>query len=149
MNSEPTRKPLFLACALALCALPAAHAGPDGDKHFKMMDADANGKISRLEHAAAAKQMFAQCDANQDGTVTAAEMDQAMTAKGEKIGKHDKSSAEKIQMIDQNGDGQLTLAEHNAGTDKMFGKMDKDGDGFLSKSECDDGMKMMKKDKTS
>ena len=48
-------------------------------------------------------------------------------------------------MIDQNGDGQLTAAEHEAGTETMFTKMDKNSDGFLSKEECDEGMKLMKK----
>ncbi|MEO6567667.1 MAG: EF-hand domain-containing protein, partial [Opitutaceae bacterium] len=104
-------------------------------------------KVSRAEHAAAAKQMFATCDANHDGIVTAAEMDAATVAKGEKLAADDMTSAEKIQVIDENGDGRLTLAEHTAGTERMFGKMDKNGDGFLSKEECDEGMKMMKKPK--
>lgn len=141
------RTPLVLTCCLALVALPAAFAGGDSDKHFKMMDTNGDGKISRAEHAAGAKQMFLKCDANHDGVVTAAEMDAAAAAQGEKPGKHDKTSAEKIQMIDQNGDGQLTTAEHEAGTETLFAKMDKDGDGFLSKEECEDGQKMMKKDK--
>jgi Ca2+-binding EF-hand superfamily protein len=140
---------IVAACALALCALPPAHAGPDGDKHFKMMDANGDGKITRAEHATAAKQMFAQCDANQDGTVTAAEMDTAMASLGEKPGKGDLSSAEKIKMIDKNGDGKLTAAEHNAGSEEMFGKMDTNSDGVLSKDECDAAKKMFKKDKTT
>lgn len=149
MNTGSKTTSLLVACTVTLLALPAAFAGTDSDKHFKMMDANGDGKISRAEHAAAAKQMFAQCDANHDGIVTAAEMDAAMAAKGEKLGKHDRTSAEKIQMIDQNGDGQLTAAENEAGADRMFTKMDKNGDGYLSKEECEEGMKMMKKDKTS
>jgi Ca2+-binding EF-hand superfamily protein len=141
------RTPLMLTCCLALAVLPAAFAGSDADKHFKMMDANGDGKISRAEHAAGAKEMFLKCDANHDGIVTATEMDASMAAQGEKPGKHDKTSAEKIQMIDQNGDGQLTAAEHAAGTETLFAKMDKDGDGFLSKDECDDAQKMMRKDK--
>ncbi|MGH7944498.1 MAG: EF-hand domain-containing protein [Opitutaceae bacterium] len=130
-----------------LCALPAGIAGPDADKHFKMMDANGDGKISRAEHAVSAKQMFTQTDANGDGIVTAAEMDAAMAAKGEKPGKDHKSSVEKIKVLDQNGDGRLTTAEHESGTEKMFGKMDKDADGSLSKEECEEGLKTMKKDK--
>ena len=134
-----------MVCGLSLCALPRAFADPDSDKHFKMMDANGDGKISRAEHAAAAKKMFNECDANHDGIVTAAEMDASLVAKGEKPGKDDKTAAEKIKMIDQNGDGQLTAAEHEAGTETMFTKMDKNSDGFLSKEECDEGMKLMKK----
>ena len=90
--------------------------------------------------------MFAQCDANKDGSVTAAEMDAAVAAMGEKPGKHDKTSAEKIAVIDQNGDGKLTATEHVTGSEKMFATMDKNGDGSLSKEECNEGQKMMKKD---
>ena len=145
MNNGKKLNSILVACSLVFWALPAAFAGPDGDKHFKMMDTDGDGKISRAEHAAVAKQMFDQCDANHDGIVTAAEMDAATARKGETPAKDDKTAAEKIQMIDQNGDGQLTTAEHAAGSEKMFAKMDKDGDGFLSKAECNDGLKMMKK----
>ena len=141
------RTTLATASSNALFALPAAFAGQDADKHFKMMDADSDGKITRTEHAAGAKQMFAKCDANQDGVVTAAEMDAAMASKDGKAGKAQKTSAEKIKEIDQNGDGQLTAAEHDAGTEKMFAKMDKNADGSLSKDECHDGMKEMKHDK--
>jgi Ca2+-binding EF-hand superfamily protein len=136
---------IVMVCGLSLCALPHAFADQDSDKHFKMMDANGDGKISRAEHAAAAKKMFNECDANHDGIVTAAEMDASLVAKGEKPGKDDKTAAEKIKMIDQNGDGQLTAAEHEAGTETMFTKMDKNSDGFLSKEECDEGMKLMKK----
>jgi Ca2+-binding EF-hand superfamily protein len=146
MKTGKKRTSIILACSLALSALPTALAGPGGDKHFKMMDANGDGKISRAEHAAGAKQMFSQCDANRDGIVTATEMQAAATAQGEKPGKHDKTAAEKIKEIDQNADGQLTVAEHEAGTEKMFGKMDKDGDGFLSKAECDAAEKTFKKD---
>ena len=147
MNIPGNRTSLVLVCSLALCALPAAFAGHDADKHFKKMDTNGDGKITAAEHTAGAKQMFTQCDANHDGVVTAVEMDAAMALEGEKHAKNDKTSAEKIQMLDQNGDGQLTTAEHEAGAAKMFATMDKNGDGSLSKEECDEGQKTMKKDK--
>lgn len=146
MKIRKTLHAVVLASSL-LVGLPAAFANADADKHFKMMDADGDGRISRAEHAAGAKKMFEQCDANRDGVVTAAEMDAAMAAKGEKPAKDDKSSVEKIRVIDKDGDGKLTAAEHDAGTEAMFDKMDTDKDGFISKAECDAGMKLMKKDK--
>ena len=146
MKTGTKRTSIIVACSLAICALPAAFAGPGGDKHFKKMDTNADGKISRAEHAAGAKQMFTECDANRDGLVTATEMQTAIAAQGTKPGKHDKTAAQKIKEIDQNADGQLTVAEHEAGTEKMFGKMDKDGDGFLSKAECDAAEKKYKQD---
>src|SRR6188768_491935 len=146
MPTGKNRVSLIATCGLALCTLPVAFAGTDSDKHFKMMDANGDGKITRAEHSAAAKKMFAQCDANKDGIVTAAEMDASLAAQGEKPGPGYKSSAEKIKVIDQNGDGKLTAAEHEAGTEKMFAQMDTNHDGALSKEECDQGMKMLKKD---
>jgi Ca2+-binding EF-hand superfamily protein len=141
------RNALALAAGLALLAAPAAFAGKDADRHFKMMDADGDGRISRAEHAAGARKMFDQSDANRDGVVTAAEMDAAALARGEKTSRDDKSSAEKIKVIDQDGDGRLSLAEHEAGTERMFAAMDKDADGFLSREENEAGLKMMKTDR--
>ena len=135
-----------LTCAMAICVLPSAWAGNDADKHFKKLDANGDGKVTRAEHAAGAIQMFIECDANADGIVTAAEMDAAMAAQGEKPGAGDKSSAEKIKVIDQNGDGRLTAMEHQTGSEKMFAQMDTDGDGSLSKEECEQGTKKLKKD---
>ena len=146
MPTGKSRISLVVAGGLALCTLPTAFAESHGDKLFKMMDANGDGKISRAEHAAGAKKMFAQCDANKDGIVTATEMDAAMAAQGEKPGAGDKSSAEKIKVIDQNADGKLTAMEHQTGSEKMFAQMDSDGDGSLSKQECDQGMKKLKKD---
>jgi len=140
------KRTVVIACGLAFVALPAGLAGPDTDKHFKAMDTNGDGMISRAEHAAGAKKMFTECDANKDGVVTAAEMEAHSMAQGEKIAKNDKSIAERIREIDQNGDGRLTTAEHEAGSEKMFAKMDTNGDGSLSKQECDAAMKKLKKD---
>jgi Ca2+-binding EF-hand superfamily protein len=142
-----TRKHLIVgmfACA-GFAASPAlAHNKGGGDHMWKMMDSDGDGKISADEHTAAAKKMFEQMDADNDGKVTAAEMDashQAVT--GKKAHKMDMSAAEKIKMVDTNGDGVLTAAEHEAGAKKMFDEMDTNKDGFLSKAEFAAGHKKM------
>lgn len=146
MNAQIKSASVAIGCSF-LGAVSTAFGGVDADAHFKKMDADGDGKISRAEHTAASKQMFAACDANHDGIVTAAEMDASMAKQGEKLAKDDKNSAERIAMIDQNGDGKLSVAEHEAGTEKMFAMADKNSDGFLSKAECEEGLKAMKKDK--
>ena len=75
MKTQGKRISIVIACSLALCALPSASAGPDADKHFKMMDTNGDGQISSEEHAAGVKTMFANMDTDKDGFVTAAEMD--------------------------------------------------------------------------
>ena len=53
------------------------------------------------------------------------------------------SSGEKIKVVDQDGDGKLSAAEHAAGAESMFTKMDQDTDGFLTAAEIDAGHKLM------
>ena len=103
---------------------------------FKAMDTNGNGRLSAAEHARGAKKMFDTMDANKDGKVTAAEMDAAQEkVTGKKAGDNDMSSAEKIKVVDTDGDGILTADEHAAGSKAMFDRMDTDKDGFLSKEE--------------
>ncbi|MDP9131683.1 MAG: EF-hand domain-containing protein [Nitrospirota bacterium] len=111
------------------------------------MDTNGDGQLSPDEHAVGAKKMFDTMDANKDGTVTSGEMDAAHEkVTGKKATKADMSSAEKIKVVDTNGDGMLTADEHAAGSKKMFDKMDTNKDGFVSKTEFAAGhAKMMKK----
>ena len=125
-------------------------AGPKSsaaDAEFRAMDTNKDGKVSADEHAAASKKMFDMMDANRDGKVTAAEMAAAyQRITGKKAKKSDMSSAEKIKVIDTDGDGILTAEEHAAGSRAMFEKMNTDRDGFLTKSELAAGHgSMMKK----
>ena len=89
---------LLAACTLLLGLVPAALAGTDADAHFKLMDANGDGQVTRAEHNAAARKMFTEADANRDGTLTAAEMDAMAVAKGEKVAKDDLTAAEKIKV---------------------------------------------------
>jgi hypothetical protein len=129
------------AVALAICiaataALAADPPGKPAASEFEGMDADRDGKVSAAEHAAATKKMFETMDANRDGKVTAAEMDASYEKiTGKKAAKGDMSAAQKIKVIDKDGDGILTAAEHAAGSKAMFDKMDTDKDGFLTRAE--------------
>ena len=100
------------------------------------MDTNKDGKVSADEHVAAAKQMFDTMDANKDGNVTADEMEAAHErVTGRKATKSDMSAADKIKVIDTDGDGVLTAEEHARGSRAMFEKMDTDKDRFLTKDE--------------
>ena len=148
MKTQNKRMPILVACSLALCTLPAFAGGDHhkGEDHFKMMDTDGDGRVSRAEHQAAAKKMFTECDANHDGVVTADEMESAKMAKmDDSDDKMEMSAKDKIAMRDQDKDGRLTASEHDAGAEQMFAKMDRDGDGYLSQAECKEGKKLMHK----
>jgi hypothetical protein len=140
-------------------ATSAYAGGGSGQAEMKMMDTDQDGSISATEHAAGAKKMFGKMDADGDGIVTAQEMGAAHkdmpTAHSEHSGtvssrqpeprtsdasgKPLKSASAKIKAIDTDGDGTITAAEHEAGSKKMFGKMDKDQNGKLSAAEIQAG----------
>ena len=130
--------------ALLFAAEPKSSAA---DAEFVKMDTNKDGKVSADEHATGAKQMFDTMDANKDGRVTAAEMQaayQRVTAR--KAKKSDMTAAEKIKVVDKDGDGVLTAQEHVSGSRAMFEKMDTNKDGLLSKDELAAGhARMMKK----
>jgi hypothetical protein len=141
---------LTIACALVLPSLAFAtdEAGADAiDARFKAMDLDGDGRLTPAEHAAGARRMFVAMDANGDGKVTAAEMDAAQEKiTGRKAGPSDMSSADKIKVVDADGDGILTADEHATASSAMFEKMDADKDGFVSKAEFAAGhAKMLRK----
>jgi Ca2+-binding EF-hand superfamily protein len=149
---------IVMACSLTLTGYAVAgdHGGKEkAEAQFQKMDSNADGKVSQDEHTTGAKAMFDTMDADKDGKVTAAEMDAAHDQmhkahamdKGDKGDKGAKGAAhkaemratEKIKVVDTNGDGTLTAEEHAAGSKLMFGKMDTDKDGFLSKDELTKG----------
>ena len=146
------RKVSFSSIVLASAALAsvAFAAGPKpagADAEFRTMDTNKDGKVSADEHAAVSKKMFDTMDANRDRKVTAAEMGAAhQRVTGKKAGKSDMPAADKIKVIDSDGDGILTAEEHAAGSRAMFEKMDTNKDGFLTLRELAAGhASMMKK----
>ena len=130
----------LLLVAGAVLATSVAFAADGGTR---TMDADGDGSVSASEHEAGAKAMFDGMDADKDGNVTVAEMDAAHAAKGKKKMEGEMSSAEKIKVIDSNGDGKLSAEEHSAGSRAMFEKMDTDKNGALSQAENKAGHKAM------
>jgi Ca2+-binding EF-hand superfamily protein len=131
----------------ASLAFAAEPKSTKADVEFMTMDTNKDGKVSADEHASASKKMFDMMDANRDGKVTAAEMAAAhQRITGKKAKKSDMSAADKIKVVDTDGDGILTAEEHAAGSRSMFEKMDTAKNGFLTKDELAAGhASMMKK----
>ena len=143
MKTSRFRIASLLTCGLALGAFPAFAGDSKAHDKFQSMDTNNDGRVSREEHTAGAKQMFSTMDANRDGTVTADEMDAAHRDKPNKPMSAERS-ADMIRLLDQNADGQLTAAEHDASCTTQFDKMDANADGSLSKDEMAAGHKKMK-----
>ncbi|MBL0124274.1 MAG: EF-hand domain-containing protein [Betaproteobacteria bacterium] len=148
-------KSIHKTAARALAGLAAlatwaytAHANPrKSDAEFAKMDINRDGRVSSDEHAAGGKQMFDAMDANHNGKVTALEMDAAHErVTGAQANRAEMSAAEKIKVIDKDGDGILSAAEHASGSQAMFEKMDTNKDGYLSRVELAAGhANMLKK----
>jgi hypothetical protein len=111
---------------------------------IRRLDKDGDGKLSRDEHAAGARQMFDAMDGNHDGKVTAAEMDAAMAKQKDRrpsrsMKARGTSGAERIKLLDRDGDGVVTSEEDAQAAKAMFDQMDSDKDGFLNSAELAGG----------
>jgi hypothetical protein len=146
-------KSLLLPGIFALLALPAAFAGsgahPAADK-FAAMDTNGDGRLSLMEHGAGAHDLFLKSDTDRDGIVTAAELAVIRNSRADTTAVETASprgnpqadlqaASDKIRVIDQDGDGKLTSAEHEAGAKHVFVQMDTDGDGSLTSEEFQQG----------
>ena len=138
MRKYPAR---LLISLLAAASLPhfafAANAKEEaGLLEFTRLDANKDGKVSGMEHAAFARLIFIGMDENKDRLVSPAEMSAAdLKISGAKPAKTDAASVAKIKTADTNKDGLLTSDEQVATARVIFNKMDKNKDGFLSQDE--------------
>ncbi|MEO7774753.1 MAG: hypothetical protein ABIT36_05040 [Steroidobacteraceae bacterium] len=128
--------------AVTSASSAAADALAAAEAEVRLMDMDRDGKLSATEHANGTKRMFGKMDANDNGIVTAAEMD---AVQGPATPAQPMSSQDKIKVIDANKDGSLSAEEHAAGSRSMFEKMDKDHDGFLTAAEIQKGRSLIMK----
>jgi Ca2+-binding EF-hand superfamily protein len=94
---------------------------------LKRVDTDHDGKISQAEFNVESANVFKRMDKNGDGKLASDEMH---GWRGGHPGGHFF-----LARMDQNHDGEITKAEFTAASDAMFQKLDKNGDGVISKDE--------------
>lgn len=145
---------VFAASAFGLPAL--ADKGPH---MFDRADTDGDGFVSKQEFAATRDTMFQRIDANKDGVLTQDELQAARENWRQKMGKvaPDQSQVQPgtqnqaqnqqpgelpgkerhnfMQRADTNQDGQISSAEFAAMGEKMFARLDDNGDGKIAKDE--------------
>ena len=143
---------LLLASAAAWACPPGGH-GPMGGhgmgqmpgQHFKQMDTNGDGLVSKAEFDAYHEQRFKELDANRDGQVSAEEMDAHHKAKCQTQGGKGAMMDEHFDAADANHDGALTAteAEKMPMVSKNFKKFDANKDGKVTKEEMKDAFERM------
>ena len=135
---------LVMSAGLGLTALAGAALADKGPGMFGRADTNGDGFVSKEEFIAGRSAMFAKLDANGDGTVDEAELDKAREAwrKNRPAGAEQNAEAPKkehrrgfMARIDADSDGKVTTQEFAAAGDKMFAKLDANGDGRLAQDE--------------
>lgn len=119
--------------------VPAITADPElarRDLSFSAHDPDRDGRVTPSEYAAGSQRFFAAVDAGDDGTLSLDELEAARAA----MRIADQSlSAKTIARADNDGDGELTLAEYIGFVNQRFTGSDTDGDRQLTPSEFAEG----------
>ena len=86
-------------------------------------------------HADRMEKFFATADKDGDGALTQDEMQAAHESMTKRMGNRDGKRGDHFGRIDADGDGQVTKAEFVAGGEKMFERLDANGDGKIEPGE--------------
>jgi Ca2+-binding EF-hand superfamily protein len=124
-----------ITLAAALLALTAGAATAQG---MPKADANGDGKVTLAEFKTARVAMMMRADTNKDGKVSKAELE----AFGERKGGESKRAGgggRMFGMVDANNDGFLTKPEVEKMVERRFQRMDVNGDGSLSAAELQSG----------
>ena len=127
MNAQP----IALAVAIAALSLSAPAAARI---HGAQTPGGGMGPPRALAEAPAwADRLFGRLDANQDASVTGDEL--AVLSSGPAAAMGGGRLRRMIAQSDASNDGRISREELIAGTERMFRRMDADGDGVLSDAE--------------
>ncbi|RZJ18831.1 MAG: signal transduction protein [Brevundimonas sp.] len=116
---QPAREADASAPVSADAAPPADSAAPNGDRRGPRGPQTLEQFQARIERG------FAGLDADGDGVVTAEELNGASGGR----------AAPMLARLDADGDGKVTRAEMAAGAQRIFERMDTNGDGVISPDE--------------
>lgn len=106
-----------------------------GARHFKKMDSNGDGQLSKDEAMKSTDVRFSQVDSNGDRVITKEEAQSFAAAKSKKRGNAQAQDA-RFSRMDKNGDGKLTLTEARQAAGARFAKMDANGDDVVTKEEA-------------
>lgn len=144
---------LLSAATLLVVGSVSALAAP-GEREGRLermmthLDTDQSGAVSFEEFAKRGDERFARMDLDEDGLVTAEEREaakaSAMAEREERGGKKGRRGGkrggkglgeERLERVDTNQDGNISLAEHNAAQEQHFASLDADGNGAVTSEE--------------
>ena len=102
---------------------------------FDVIDADASGRIERVEFDAMAEIGFSQADINGDGMLSVDELAGSFRVAMEDMAM--RRATRTLERRDSDGDGLLALAELDTGRslERQFERLDADDDGSLTEQE--------------
>ena len=140
MSVPACRLSAAVLCILgvSVVSLPAIAGGGPNCPHSQAARVDVeggNGQLSASEHAASAHKRFETMDIDRNGKLTGTEIDASHGAESIAWASHRMASADKIKQLDTDNDGALTVTEYADGSQKMFRKLDIDGDDRLNAAE--------------
>lgn len=139
---------LTVALALAIAALPLAASAQQGNpgQHFlEQWDGDTDGSVTAAEVGAKRSEVFAMFDQDSDAVLSPEEwalveehMSMELSPNGAGAGMKMAAPGKAVHEAmtpafnDADGDGQVTAAEFDAASAKLFPMMDADGDGAVT-----------------
>lgn len=127
---------LTVSALVTACALIAPQVFAHGPAHmFDKFDENRDGKVTRTEAHSKVLEHFRSVDANNDKSLTPEEAQKHRAAKMKERGNPEKFIEAQFKANDTNKNGQLERSESQL-PDKIFARLDKNGDGAITKQEA-------------